>query len=50
MLSQIIGLAIDVGLGALAYRLTRQLEHVVKTLGDMVKSHDERIKALESKD
>lgn len=47
MLTQIIGLAVDLGLGALAYRLTKQLEHVVTTLSVMVKAHDERLSALE---
>lgn len=49
MLNQVVGLLVDVGLGALAYRLTRQLEHVVVGLTTMVKDHEDRIKKLEDK-
>lgn len=49
MLSQIVGIALDIGLGALAYRLTSQLQTVVTGLTVMVKDHEERIKKLEGK-
>lgn len=49
MLSQIIGLAVDLGLGALAYRLTTQLQAIVNGLTVMVKDHEQRIQKLEGK-
>lgn len=49
MLSQIISLAVDVGFGALAYRLTTQLQAIVTGLTAMVKNHEERITKLENK-
>lgn len=50
MLSQIVGVLMDIGLGALAYRLTSQLQVVVTGLTVMVKDHEERIKKLENKE
>lgn len=55
-MSEILGLVVDIGLGALAYRLTVQLGSVVKdlkaivaSLSDMVKDHEGRINKLEGK-
>lgn len=56
VVSEVIGLVVDIGVGALAYRLATQLGSVVKdlkaivgALSEMVKDHESRIKRLEEK-
>lgn len=48
-LAQVVGLAVDVGLGTIAYRVAVQLKAIVTALEVMVKSHDVRIAKLEEK-
>lgn len=49
MWTQVAGLVIDIGLGALAYRLASQLEAVVTTLRASIESHGARLDKIEDR-
>jgi hypothetical protein len=44
----IVALVVDIGLGASALYLARSLNRTVKSLTEIVKSHGERLTALET--